>query len=299
MLSDIHFGRNRVDDVERALAACTRNGESGDRTVVVAGDFTQEATSDEYKASGQFVRQLIDAGNAVIATPGNHDFGYHGIFGVGTDKINVLPTRHDNARTLYREHVLTPIIEQQADDIEVVFGAEDGFDTITRIGDDVWVSLRSTHRPRIKNLRWQISRIRKHQATWARDVLERKAWGDLRLHFVTHRSLWQTVDEGGDKHAPMKNRMVVERELFDHFAFQTFIHGHNHALRFEMRETPKLGIRMRRIGVPTLSERVGFKGMLGHAFVEWNPAEPTKIRVDGAEGEQWHEGEVTPEPLGT
>lgn len=284
LLSDIHFGKNRPSDVARVRKAAKDIAQNGDGIVIVAGDFTQRATGDEYRASEELIRDFIDFGCIVVATPGNHDFGFHGLFGKGTDKLNLLPTRLDKSRKRYRRHVLEPILEQDHERAEILHGTEDGYDTITRVGDDVFVSLRSTHRPRWASGRWQISRIREHQAVWASETLRSKEWGGLRIHLVTHRSLWQTISDTGDKHKPMKNRRVVEELLIEPFDVETVIHGHNHALRFERVETPKLGIEVLRIGVPTLSERVGFPGMMGHAFLEWDPAQPDVTCVDGDEG---------------
>lgn len=281
LLADIHFGANKKGDVDAAVDVAKRHGKSG--TVVIGGDFTQVASEKEYREAEKFIRALIDAGNTVVATPGNHDFGFHAT--PGTDKINILPTKYDRARTRYTRHVLRPILEQSA--AQIVLDPEDGFDTITRIGDDVFVALRSTHRPRVTSLGWQVARIRERQIFWARDLLERKGWTELRLHFVTHRSIWQTVQPRGDKqkhkdkHPPMKQRRRLEEELFKELRFHSFVHGHNHALRFEDCETPYLGLPIRRISIPTLSHRVDRAGMMGPAFALWNPDDADVLTTCG------------------
>lgn len=69
-LSDLHFGAhdpNVVAGAEAWLAA-----ERPD-LIVVSGDFTQRATSDQYREAGAFLDRLEGAGLATLSVPGNHD----------------------------------------------------------------------------------------------------------------------------------------------------------------------------------------------------------------------------------
>ena len=69
-LSDLHFGSHDptiVEAVERRVAEVKPD------LVVISGDFTQRAKKVEFEQAGAFVGRLRDAGNEVLAIPGNHD----------------------------------------------------------------------------------------------------------------------------------------------------------------------------------------------------------------------------------
>ena len=69
-LSDLHFGAHderlvaaveaRVDDLEPDL-------------VVISGDFTQRARTEQFRDACQFLARLQHAGHEVLGVPGNHD----------------------------------------------------------------------------------------------------------------------------------------------------------------------------------------------------------------------------------
>ena len=118
------------------------------------------------------------AGNLVVLTPGNHDFGIPGL--PGNDHVAALFPAIDTARRRFRHHLLEPVIQQKG----VV--AHRGFDIIIRHGKDVFVALRSTHHGRKEALGLLgVSRIRREQIEWALEVskpLRRER--ELRFHFV-------------------------------------------------------------------------------------------------------------------
>lgn len=69
-LSDLHFGAHDdriVSAVERRL-----HDEKPD-LVVVSGDFTQRARTEQFKQACAFLERLRDAGHEVLGVPGNHD----------------------------------------------------------------------------------------------------------------------------------------------------------------------------------------------------------------------------------
>lgn len=69
-LSDLHFGahderlveavRSEVDDLKPDL-------------VIVSGDFTQRARTEQFREACDFLEQLRDRGHDVLGVPGNHD----------------------------------------------------------------------------------------------------------------------------------------------------------------------------------------------------------------------------------
>jgi 3',5'-cyclic AMP phosphodiesterase CpdA len=69
-LSDLHFGAHDpvlVEAVERRL------DEEAPDLVVVSGDFTQRARTEQFEEAGAFLMRVRDAGHEVLAVPGNHD----------------------------------------------------------------------------------------------------------------------------------------------------------------------------------------------------------------------------------
>lgn len=69
-LSDLHFGAHDEDLVDAV-------GRSVDQLkpdlVVISGDFTQRARTEQFKDACEFLDRLRDAGHEVIGVPGNHD----------------------------------------------------------------------------------------------------------------------------------------------------------------------------------------------------------------------------------
>jgi 3',5'-cyclic AMP phosphodiesterase CpdA len=69
-LSDLHFGAHNpelVDEVEEQV-----NADKPD-LVVVSGDFTQRARTEQFKEACAFLERLREAGHDVLGVPGNHD----------------------------------------------------------------------------------------------------------------------------------------------------------------------------------------------------------------------------------
>jgi len=69
-LSDLHFGAH--DD--RLVAAVeTTVADLKPDLVVVSGDFTQRARTEQFKEACRFLERLRDGGHEVLGVPGNHD----------------------------------------------------------------------------------------------------------------------------------------------------------------------------------------------------------------------------------
>jgi 3',5'-cyclic AMP phosphodiesterase CpdA len=69
-LSDLHFGAHDprlVDAVERRIEDIKPD------LVVVSGDFTQRARTDQFEEACRFLARLRDSGHEVLGVPGNHD----------------------------------------------------------------------------------------------------------------------------------------------------------------------------------------------------------------------------------
>jgi len=69
-LSDLHFGahdQRLVEAVERRI------DELKPELVVISGDFTQRARTEQFKEACSFLERLQHAGHEVLGVPGNHD----------------------------------------------------------------------------------------------------------------------------------------------------------------------------------------------------------------------------------
>src|SRR5215213_7813664 len=69
-LSDLHFGAHDeklVQAVEQSVDALKPD------VVVVSGDFTQRARTEQFREACSFLERLRDAGHEVLGVPGNHD----------------------------------------------------------------------------------------------------------------------------------------------------------------------------------------------------------------------------------
>ena len=69
-LSDLHFGAHEPKLVE---AVESRIHEAKPDLVVISGDFTQRARTEQFKEACRFMTRLRDAGHEVLGVPGNHD----------------------------------------------------------------------------------------------------------------------------------------------------------------------------------------------------------------------------------
>jgi 3',5'-cyclic AMP phosphodiesterase CpdA len=69
-LSDLHFGAHDetlVEAVEQSVDALKPD------LVIISGDFTQRARTEQFREAGAFLERLRDAGHEVLGVPGNHD----------------------------------------------------------------------------------------------------------------------------------------------------------------------------------------------------------------------------------
>jgi len=78
-LSDLHFGAHDpvvVEGLERQIDEETPD------LVVISGDFTQRARTEQFEEACKFLERLRDAGHDVLAVPGNHDVPLYDVLAV-------------------------------------------------------------------------------------------------------------------------------------------------------------------------------------------------------------------------
>ena len=76
-LSDLHFGAHEPRLVD---AVAERIDEEKPNLVVISGDFTQRARTEQFKEACEFLNRLREAGHDVLAVPGNHDVPLYDVF---------------------------------------------------------------------------------------------------------------------------------------------------------------------------------------------------------------------------
>jgi len=249
LVSDIHFGANRDEDISSFLTDALDPVINPDKRVIIAGDITQNASESEFQQAADFLSYMMENGIKLLFTPGNHDFG---------DWIGEVIMTDRKARSRCRQ-LMVPILQQP----EVA--AHHEFDSIVRCDDHVFVVLRSTHRGESHKLGlFGNNRITGRQIEWARTSLDAMKLEGRSLHLVTHRSLWQ---ESGDMHTNMVKISRLEDQLLSCYPFATYIHGHNHRYVFADTTTPRRAIPIRRLGLPTLSTR---NRHWQRGYVSWN-----------------------------
>jgi len=69
-LSDLHFGAHDPRLVE---SVAERIDEDRPDLVVISGDFTQRARTEQFEEACRFLERLREAGHEVLGVPGNHD----------------------------------------------------------------------------------------------------------------------------------------------------------------------------------------------------------------------------------
>ncbi len=69
-LSDLHFGAH---DPKLVDAVAIRIDEERPDLVVISGDFTQRAKTEQFQEACEFLGQLRESGHEVLGVPGNHD----------------------------------------------------------------------------------------------------------------------------------------------------------------------------------------------------------------------------------
>src|SRR5215203_5908645 len=76
-LSDLHFGAH---DPRLVAGVEARVDEAKPDLVIISGDFTQRARTEQFKEACHFLTRLKDAGHDVLAVPGNHDVPLYDVF---------------------------------------------------------------------------------------------------------------------------------------------------------------------------------------------------------------------------
>lgn len=188
-LSDLHFGahdQRLVDAVE------ARIGEETPDLVVISGDFTQRARTEQFEDACAFLERLRDKGHEVLAVPGNHDVPLYDVF-----------RRFLSPLTRYKRYIddtLCPVHELPG---------------VTVVGINT-----------ARSLTFSDGRINEEQMTFIRDTFARSA-NEMRV-LVTHHPLFALpVGETGEvKKAVGRNNLALDAAA--EAGVDMLLAGHHH-----------------------------------------------------------------------
>ena len=187
-LSDLHFGAHGerlVDAVEE------RVNDSRPDLVVISGDFTQRARTEQFQEACRFLERLREAGHEVLAVPGNHDVPLYDVFRRFLSPL----TRYMR----YIDDTLCPLHE--------IPGA-------TVLGINT-----------ARSLTFKDGRISHEQMDFIRGTFERTDRDSMRI-LVTHHPLFALPV--GESVAPAVGRSELALDAIGDAGVDLLLAGHNH-----------------------------------------------------------------------
>jgi len=187
-LSDLHFGAHDerlVGAVERRVDKLKPN------LVVISGDFTQRARTEQFRDACQFLERLQHSGHEVLGVPGNHDVPLYDVL-----------RRFLSPLARYRRFIdesLCPFV--QLPGIAVL-----GINTA-------------------RSLTFKDGRINQDQVAFIRDTFRRTPRDSFRI-LVTHHPLFALPV--GDEITPAIGRQELALDAVQDAGVDMLLAGHNH-----------------------------------------------------------------------
>ncbi|MCA1653431.1 MAG: metallophosphoesterase [Sphingomicrobium sp.] len=189
-LSDLHFGAHDpviVEAVERRI------DEERPDLVVISGDFTQRARTEQFKEACRFLERLSAAGHEVLAVPGNHDVPLYDVLRRFLSPL----TRYKR----YVSDVLCPFIEVPGASVL-------GINTA-------------------RSATFKGGRINEEQIAFIRDTFAKTTPDNVRV-LVTHHPLFaQPVGEGLEPASAVENDELALSAIAE-AGVDLLLAGHNH-----------------------------------------------------------------------
>ncbi|HWU92754.1 MAG TPA: metallophosphoesterase [Sphingomicrobium sp.] len=187
-LSDLHFGAHDP----RLVAAVERSvDELKPDLVVVSGDFTQRAKTEEFADACRFLERLREAGHEVLGVPGNHDVPLYDVL-----------RRFLSPLTRYKrfiDDVLCPVHELRG---AIVLGINTA-----------------------RSLTFKDGRINAEQVEFIRDTFSRSDPESVRV-LVTHHPLFALTV--GDELQSAIGRQEMALDAIEEAGVDVLLAGHNH-----------------------------------------------------------------------
>lgn len=189
-LSDLHFGAHDpklVDAVEQRI------DDAKPDLVVISGDFTQRARTEQFEQACQFLERLKAAGHEVLGVPGNHDVPLYDVL-----------RRFLSPLTRYRRF----IDESLCPFHELPGAAVLGINTA-------------------RSLTFKDGRINQDQVTYIRDTFSRTRADTARI-LVTHHPLFALPVGDGPELGKAIGRQEVALDAVAEAGVDLLLAGHNH-----------------------------------------------------------------------
>ena len=187
-LSDLHFGAH---DERLVDAVATQVDELKPDLVVISGDFTQRAKTEQFRDACQFLERLQNAGHEVLGVPGNHDVPLYDVL-----------RRFLSPLSRYRRFIddsLCPFVELPG--IAVL-----GINTA-------------------RSLTFKDGRINQDQVDFIRETFARTPADSFRV-LVTHHPMFAL--QVGDETAPAIGRQELALDAVQDAGVDMLLAGHNH-----------------------------------------------------------------------
>lgn len=188
-LSDLHFGAHDPRLVE---AVEHRIDEEKPDLVVISGDFTQRARTEQFEEACAFLTRLRDAGHEVLGVPGNHDVPLYDVL-----------RRFLSPLTRYRRYIDSTLCPYH----ELSGAAVLGINTA-------------------RSLTFKDGRINREQVDYIRDTFARAR--DVPKVLVTHHPMFALpVDDSGALGKPI-GRQDMALDAVAEVGVDLLLAGHNH-----------------------------------------------------------------------
>ena len=187
-LSDLHFGAHDeqlVEAVEQQVDKLKPD------LVVISGDFTQRARTEQFREACEFLERLRERGHEVIGVPGNHDVPLYDVL-----------RRFLSPLARYRRFIdetLCPFVELS--DVAVL-----GINTA-------------------RSLTFKDGRMNKQQVEFIRETFARVASDKMRV-IVTHHPLF-ALEVGGEVERAI-GRQELALDAVEESGVDIVLAGHNH-----------------------------------------------------------------------
>jgi len=187
-LSDLHFGAHDdrlVAGVEASVAELKPD------LVVVSGDFTQRAKTEQFAEACRFLERLRDGGHEVLGVPGNHDVPLYDVL-----------RRFLSPLTRYRRFIdetLCPFVELPG---VVVLGVNTA-----------------------RSLTFKDGRLNQEQVEFIRETFSRTPTDAMRV-LVTHHPLFAL--QVGDELQPAIGRQEMALDAIQDAGVDILLAGHHH-----------------------------------------------------------------------
>lgn len=189
-LSDLHFGAHD----ERLVGAVERRiDQAKPDLVVVSGDFTQRARTEQFKEACRFLERVKAAGHEVIGVPGNHDIPLYDVL-----------RRFLSPLTRYKRFIDETLCPFHQIDGAAVLGINTA-----------------------RSLTVKDGRINEEQVAFIRDCFARTRGGTMRI-LVTHHPLFALPVGDGPKLGKAIGRQELALDAVADAGVDLLLAGHNH-----------------------------------------------------------------------